>query len=200
MPIVYLFIHYLNGLGIKIDDDIVSAIDTNKYFSPLFDLLDSKKVMRDKNYWFVLKNDLRKKYNEIKHEIASDRVDKLLNNILEQAGVTINGETLYPLRNAMIDAVAYEQNVVYEEAIVEFCDYLYYAKKNSKKTPSSTPSDLSKKYIEEELWPTLTMRCAFKNFVDLCMHLSSVENKLLMEKLSAVVKDAVDEKRNEAEK
>lgn len=192
MAMIYHLIECLNQLGIKMDVDIFTLSDDDFDFSPLLDLVDLKKVMKNKNYLNALKNDLKNKYNEIKNEFANSRVDQLLSFIWEQAGVTVSVETLYPFRNAMINAFTYEATLVYVDVIDEFCDHLNKAR--------ITGSYVSKKYIKEEMWPALTVHCTIKNIANIFMNCCTVEHKLLMQTLSVIVKVGVDEKKKIAGK
>lgn len=196
MALIYHFIQWLNHLGIKVDTNILSTPHDFIHLAPLFELVDLEKVMNDKNYWIVLKIDLKNKYNEIKNEVASQRVDQLLSIIWEQAGVTVNAEILHPYRNAMIVRVTYEQTLVFEDVIDKLCDQL--------NKDRQFRSHVCMQYIEDELWPALTVVSVIKHIDTLFLNFCSVENKspdkLLMKKLAVIVKVAVAKKRKEAGK
>lgn len=185
MAMIFHLIECLNGLGMnKIETKQIFAASTVIDHSPFLNLVHLNKVFKDKNYTDKLKVDLKKKYFEIRNDLANLRIDRLLTFIWNEIGVTMRDDSLYPFRNAMLVGFVDEQTRIYEEVIEKFCNQLCAARK--------ARSHVCKESINEMVWPILMIEASLKHGGKGSSNLNP-SDKLLMKKLAAVTKFAADE-------
>lgn len=189
MSLILHFIECLNHFGYKIEKKPIFAAYSE--IDDSFSLkIDYHKLMKDENYGGVFKESLKSKYFEMKNELASTKVDKLLDIIWEHIGIRIKGKTLYPFRSAIMNGFVNEQTVIYEGVIDEYCHHLMILSQG-------TISQTAKEHIEGEFWSGLILG----HFIDCYENCSnSFEDKRMMKTLAAAIKVQVDQKINNAGK
>lgn len=179
------FIECLNGLEMKkkIETKRIFAATTIVDHSPFLNLVQLNMVFRNKNYVNKLKAEMKKKYLEIRDDLANLRIKEVFKIIWHEIGITISDDAINPFKNVMLVTFVDDQNKIYEEVIEKFC-YGLTLHRNAR-------AYVCKESVKEMVWPALMVEACMKHGGKGLSNLSA-EDKLLMEQLAETIKLAAD--------